>query len=243
MAVTSNLTYTLLTGGVFLLLIMYDLLAGEKLLLRKRFHLLLAVFTLAMLLFDTYLTGLPIITYSTSLILGFRIGTIPLEDFFYGLSIPLFLLNVSSLLHQTKAYARTVFWSSRPFSWINTAYPAGIGIFLARQAFVSQDLLLLLFLLFPYNLILYGTNDVYDFETDKRNPRKQSIEGGLLPPNVQPYVLWLVILFIVGGGIVFSFVSTSYFLLLYFVMCITALMYSMPPLRLKRMPILDSLTS
>lgn len=36
-----------------------------------------------MLLFNTYLTALPIVRYNTSYTLGIRIGTIPLEDFSY----------------------------------------------------------------------------------------------------------------------------------------------------------------
>ncbi len=41
------------------------------------------VLLLAMLIFDTYLTKLPIVMYNNSSILGIRIGTIPIEDFSY----------------------------------------------------------------------------------------------------------------------------------------------------------------
>lgn len=36
-----------------------------------------------MLIFNTYLTALPIVSYNSERILGLRLGTIPLEDFAY----------------------------------------------------------------------------------------------------------------------------------------------------------------
>lgn len=42
-----------------------------------------AVLFILMLIFDTYLTALPIVEYNKSLVLGLHIGTIPLEDFSY----------------------------------------------------------------------------------------------------------------------------------------------------------------
>jgi lycopene cyclase domain-containing protein len=48
---------------------------------------LLTILTLLMLVFDTYLTTLPIVEYNKSLVLGLRIGSIPLEDFGYLLAV------------------------------------------------------------------------------------------------------------------------------------------------------------
>jgi len=75
---------------------------------------------------------------------------------------------------------KQLFWSSRPVSWINTAYPFG-----ATYIFITHkiDLIFLvgtLFFLIPYNLLMYGINDVFDYESDLRNPRKGGIEGALL---------------------------------------------------------------
>ena len=45
------------------------------------------------LVFNSYLTSLPIITYGADAIIGFKIGTIPIEDFFFNFAfITLFLL-------------------------------------------------------------------------------------------------------------------------------------------------------
>jgi lycopene cyclase domain-containing protein len=50
-----------------------------------------ALLTVCMLVFNTYLTALPIVRYSSERILGLRIGSIPIEDFAY-LAVALFLV-------------------------------------------------------------------------------------------------------------------------------------------------------
>ena len=40
-----------------------------------------------------------------------------------------------------------------------------------------------LFFLIPYNLLMYGVNDVFDYASDLANPRKGGIEGGLVDPS------------------------------------------------------------
>ncbi len=44
---------------------------------------LTVLLTLAMLVFDSYLTALPIVEYNKNLVLGIHIGPIPIEDFGY----------------------------------------------------------------------------------------------------------------------------------------------------------------
>lgn len=133
--------------------------------------------------------------------------------------------------------------ASRPFSWINTTLP-----FLAVGLWVQHRITLALvlgavFFLFPYNLLLYGANDLYDFESDRRNPRKGGlIEGGVLPPG-HARRLWLAIALssvpLLGaiavaslpGGIAVTLTA------------IVALAYSVPPLRFKEIPGLDALAA
>ncbi|MEO7673038.1 MAG: lycopene elongase, partial [Pyrinomonadaceae bacterium] len=38
-----------------------------------------------------------------------------------------------------------------------------------------------LYFLFPANLLIYGINDIFDFETDKLNPKKQEYEALVQP--------------------------------------------------------------
>ena len=61
---------------------------------------------------------------------------------------------------------------SRPVLWINTVGPATIGMWLAGDLFAWGALPVLLWLTLPFNLLIYGVNDVFDQETDAKNPAK-----------------------------------------------------------------------
>lgn len=74
----SGLVLTLLIVAVAILLIF-----RLKLPNRKTVLLMLIALTLAMLVFDGYLTALPIVEYNKNLVLGRHIGSIPIEDFGY----------------------------------------------------------------------------------------------------------------------------------------------------------------
>ena len=76
--------------------------------------------------------------------------------------------------------ARQLVISSRPVSWINTAYPFAAAYLLTTR---QVDLVLIVgtvFFLVPYNLAMYGINDVFDYESDLRNPRKGGAHGAVL---------------------------------------------------------------
>ncbi len=72
---------------------------------------------------------------------------------------------------------RALFTSSRPISWVNTAYPFGAAYLLGTDVFgsvlgVVTFVVGVVYFLVPYNLAMYGINDVFDYESDLRNPRK-----------------------------------------------------------------------
>lgn len=46
------------------------------------------------------------------------------------------------------------------------------------------------FFLIPYNLLMYGINDVFDYESDLRNPRKGGVEGIVLASRWHRLTLW-----------------------------------------------------
>ena len=73
------------------------------------------------------------------------------------------------------AAARQLIGSSRPVSWINTAYPFAAAYLMAGGGITPALVVGTLWFLIPYNLLMYGINDVFDYESDLRNPRK----GGL----------------------------------------------------------------
>ena len=86
--------------------------------------------------------------------------------------------------------ARTLVLSSRPLSWVNTAFPFGLTYYLFVRELDALFVVGSLFFLIPYNVLMYGINDVFDYESDLRNPRKGGVEGALLPPQLHRLTLW-----------------------------------------------------
>lgn len=132
---------------------------------------------------------------------------------------------------------------SRPVSWPNTAYPFAAAYLLAG----GTDLILLavgtLFFLIPYNLMMYGINDIFDYESDIRNPRKGGIEGMKEQKELHPIIAWAVVVtsipFIAYLLFAGSIQSNGVLLgVLFFVVA-----YSIAKLRFKERPVLDSFTS
>ena len=53
--------------------------------------------------------------------------------------------------------------SSRPLSWVNTALPFAAAYYFGGGGFDPAMLAIALFFLVPYNLLMYGVNDVFDW--------------------------------------------------------------------------------
>lgn len=138
---------------------------------------------------------------------------------------------------------KKLFWSSRPISWVNTAYPFAVAYWLAGGTQIATLIIGALFFLVPYNLLMYGINDVFDYESDLRNPRKGGIEGALLDPKLHALTInaavWSCLPFVIYLTVVGNSASTGW---LYFFI-FTVIAYSAKGLRFKEKPILDSLTS
>jgi len=138
---------------------------------------------------------------------------------------------------------KKLFVSSRPISWINTAFPFAVAYYLSTGQVDLNLLIGSLFFLIPYNLLMYGVNDVFDYESDLRNPRKGGIEGALLDPKYHRPTLVaafsLAAPFVVYLLAVGSFESSAWLLLVLF----SVIAYSIKGLRFKEIPFLDSITS
>lgn len=135
-----------------------------------------------------------------------------------------------------------LFWSSRPISWVNTAFPFAAAYYFSRD---QIDWLLVvgsIFFLIPYNLLMYGVNDVFDYESDLRNPRKGGLEGALLDPRFHKPVLLVSFGLAIPFVLILSFVNpiSTIWLWLSIFMVIA---YSLKGLRFKEIPFLDSVTS
>ena len=138
---------------------------------------------------------------------------------------------------------RELFVSSRPVSWINTAYPFAAAYLLAVREIDLTLVIGTIFFLVPYNLAMYGVNDVFDYESDLRNPRKGGAHGAVLDRRMHRITLWaaalsclpfVVYLVAVGSPLSWLVLAASLFFVVF---------YSAPPLRLKERPFADSVTS
>ncbi len=133
--------------------------------------------------------------------------------------------------------------SSRPISWINTGFPFAAGYLATGGILNIYFVVACLYFLIPYNFLIYVVNDVFDYESDVLNPRKNSIEGGLLPPETHKFMLIATVMFnLVFLIYLFVFGNTATNLLLVLIV-LGAVSYSLPPLRLKERPFLDSINS
>ena len=135
-----------------------------------------------------------------------------------------------------------LFVSSRPLSWVNTAFPFAAAYLLSGGGWLTLIIGTLYFLI-PYNLAMYGINDVFDYESDLRNPRKGGVEGAVLDRSMHRPTLiavavtnipFLVYLVAVGSPLSWLVLAISIF---------AVVAYSAKGLRFKEKPFLDSLTS
>ncbi|WP_423920385.1 prenyltransferase [Frigoribacterium sp. 2-23] len=148
---------------------------------------------------------------------------------------------------------KALFVSSRPLSWVNTAFPFAAAYVLTSASrggsfdFSSVPWVIavvgIVYFLIPYNLAMYGINDVFDYESDLRNPRKGGVEGALLDRSMHRTTLravvvtnvpFLVFLIAIGSPLSWLVLAISVF---------AVIAYSAPGLRFKERPFVDSLTS
>ncbi len=139
--------------------------------------------------------------------------------------------------------ARVLFVTSRPLSWVNTAYPFAVAYFVSTGRVDLTLVVGTLFFLVPYNLAMYGINDVFDYESDLVNPRKGGIEGAVVAPQFHRPILWAsfiaclpFVAFLIAVG---DWASTAILALSLF----AVIAYSVKGLRFKELPFLDSITS
>lgn len=136
-----------------------------------------------------------------------------------------------------------MFHISRPVLWINTVGPAVVGMWLTGELWHWEVLPVLLWLTLPFNLLIYGINDIFDRETDAKNPRKGSLEGAKITRAEIPYIAWTVILTNLPFIFYFAFFSSLGAVLWMLFYALLFAGYSVPPFRFKARPYLDSLSN
>ncbi len=134
---------------------------------------------------------------------------------------------------------------SRYRFWIYELGPFAYGVFCGASALtVLLDLkvfVFAVFFLFPANLYIYGINDMFDYETDKLNPRKVEYEA-LVEPSEWRSLSIRIALFVIpflflipfrNYGALYSMLAFLFF----------AGFYSAKPIRAKAIPVIDSIFS
>lgn len=131
---------------------------------------------------------------------------------------------------------------SRPRFWIYVLGPYLIGLVAGvndkNELFSLFYLIFGIYFLYPANLLIYGVNDIFDYETDRLNEKKVEYETLVTPERRS--ALWLAIflanfafidiLFFGSTAVAVSGLSFLFF----------SIFYSAPPIRAKTKPFLDS---
>lgn len=131
---------------------------------------------------------------------------------------------------------------SRPRFWIYVFGPYIVGLLAGanspQQFFSPAALAFVLFFLFPANLLIYGINDIFDYETDALNPKKEGYET-LVRPEERRSLVWACLLccapFAALLGLTPMAAVWAMVAFLFF-----SIQYSAPPVRAKSVPFLDA---
>lgn len=133
--------------------------------------------------------------------------------------------------------------TSRPLSWINTAYPFAVAYWLLTHQIDATLVVGTLFFLIPYNLMMYGINDVFDYESDLRNPRKGGVEGALVGRHYHRLILWAAGISTAIPAVALVLMNSWFSSVVLAIVLFAVYAYSAPGLRFKEVPFLDSATS
>jgi 4-hydroxybenzoate polyprenyltransferase len=136
---------------------------------------------------------------------------------------------------------------SRPHFWLYEAGTYAIGIAAAYAIHtphvvpVSILVAFFVYFLFPGNLYIYGINDIYDYETDRLNPKKAEYEALVLPREHRS--LWSAIAVTTAPFLVLLYSIPHLAIITFFLFLFFAGFYSAKPIRAKSIPGLDSVFS
>lgn len=135
-----------------------------------------------------------------------------------------------------------VFWLSRPRFWLYLAGPLLVGVVYGagspEELLGALPVALFLYFLLPANVFLYGINDVFDADIDRRNPKKGEAGREVRYTGDR----WVPLLVAVSGLLGLAFLPLLEFpgRIAFGGFLILGTAYSVPPVRLKTTPFLDS---
>ncbi len=132
---------------------------------------------------------------------------------------------------------------SRPIVWPVLPLVYYLGLHAANARLSIAAIVQMASLTLPMNLIGCGLNDLYDYESDRRSRRRRTVWGAVVDDADRPLV-WcaalamvpLVLLSAAATGNPYNVAAATCLVLV-------AWLYSVPPVRLKERPPLDSLAN
>ena len=132
---------------------------------------------------------------------------------------------------------------SRPVLWINTIGTVVIAMWLTGDLWRWEIIPILIWVTFPFNLLIYGVNDIYDQDTDSDNDRKGGYGGAKIRSQEIRPIAWAVVVtnvpFLIYFAITLPWLATAWMGLYAF----SFWQYSATPLRFKGRPIWDSVSN
>ncbi|MFA5412841.1 MAG: UbiA family prenyltransferase [Candidatus Micrarchaeia archaeon] len=139
---------------------------------------------------------------------------------------------------------KKAFWISRPLFWIGPVAAYKAGLWAAGIPTGTLEWIELAILAFPISLIIYGMNDIYDREADRKNPRKKSIIwGARISDEDVPWLKNWCLLSAIAMVLVSATTLNPLHIFFAILGVAFAYSYSTPPLRLKERPVIDSLSA
>jgi 4-hydroxybenzoate polyprenyltransferase len=132
---------------------------------------------------------------------------------------------------------------SRPIIWPVLPLVYGLGLNASHAPLSALAIIQIVLLTFPMNLVGCGLNDIYDYESDRRSSRRRAVWGAVVRDEDRPLVfrvsLFMLPVIVLGACFTRNWdnIAATVSLLL------VAWLYSVPPLRLKERPPLDSLAN
>ncbi|MEX2091495.1 MAG: UbiA family prenyltransferase [Pirellulales bacterium] len=132
---------------------------------------------------------------------------------------------------------------SRPILWPVLPLVFYLGLHAAGAPLSAAAIVEMLLLTFPMNLIGCGLNDIYDYESDRRSERRRKVWGAVVTEADRAFV-WRACLAMAPLVIAGALLTRNGFNVA--ALCglvLVAWAYSVPPLRLKERPPLDSLAN
>ena len=150
---------------------------------------------------------------------------------------------IYSLLKNFLPTSRPRFWRYTLWSyyiWL-MAWSGFTQLWDMRLIFTFQAIRFFIYFSYPANLLIYWVNDIFDYDTDKNNPKKQNYEW-LITPDKQ-HILRFIIAWLNIPFLFLSILPNTWSYIWLFIFLWSALFYSAPPLRAKSKPILDTIIS